>query len=204
MSADTQSADINRRLESIIRQGRIMAVDHYAALCRVKSGELESDWLPWIERRAGTTCDWDPPTVGEQCVLFSPSGDPATGFVLTGVFSNAHPAPNDNKDERTREYPDGARFTYNHATSHLSIAGIKTFSIEASDSGLIDCPQVTFTGKVTIEDLFTYLNGLRGEGGASGNGNAITGDFIHRDGILSSNDIVLDAHDHEEGVGQPV
>ncbi len=203
MNAETQSADINRRLESIVRQGSILAVDHYAALCRVKSGELETDWLPWLERRAGTTRDWDPPTIGEQCILLSPSGDPANGFVITGVFSNTNPAPNDTPDECTREYQDGARITYNHKTGHLSITGIKTFEIKASDSGLIDCPQVVFTGAVTIEDLFTYLNGLRGSGGDAGNGNAVTGNFTHTAGNLSSNGIVLHTHDHETGVGLP-
>lgn len=203
MNAETQSADINRRLESIVRQGSILAVDHYAALCRVKSGELETDWLPWLERRAGTTRDWDPPTIGEQCILLSPSGDPANGFVITGVFSNANPAPNDTPDECTREYPDGARVSYNHQTGHLSITGIKTFEIKASDSGLIDCPQVIFTGAVTIEDLFTYLNGLRGSGGDAGIGNVVTGNFTHTAGDLSSNGVVLHTHDHEAGVGGP-
>lgn len=191
-------------MESAIRLGTIAAVDHGNARCRVKSGGLLSDWLPWLERRAGTTRDWDPPTVGEQCLLLSPSGEPAGGIVLVGIFSNAAPAPSDSPDECTREYPDGARITYNHETGHLSITGIKTFLIEASDSGVVDCPQTTFTGKVTIEDLLTYQNGLRGKGGSGGNGNAITGEFAHRDGNLSSNGVVLHTHDHALGVGLPV
>ena len=210
MSAETQSADINRRLESLVRLGTIAAVDHGAALCRVKTGGLVTEWLPWLERRAGTTRDWDPPTAGEQCLLLSPSGDPASGIVLVGIFSNAAPAPNNSPDECTREYPDGARITYNHASGHLSVTGIKTFLVEASDNGVVDCPDVTFTGNVliqgtcTIKDLLTYQNGLRGQGGSGGNGNSITGTFAHRDGELSSNGVVLHTHDHTISVGQPI
>lgn len=37
----------------------------------------------------GTTRDRDSPTGGEQVVVFSPGGDPAAGFVVTGLFSDA-------------------------------------------------------------------------------------------------------------------
>lgn len=217
MSAADQSADINRRLESMIRLGTIAAVNHSAALCQVKTGGLVTNWLPWLERRAGTTRDWDPPTVGEQCLLLSPSGEPASGIVLVGIFSNATPAPNDNPDECTREYPDGARITYNHSSGHLSVTGIKTFLVEASGNGVVDCPDVTYTGNVliqgtcTVQDLLTYQNGLVGSGGSSGNGTTITGDIDHTDGSytntngqVSSNGIVLDTHTHEIAVGRPV
>lgn len=197
----TSSPDINRRLESMIRLGTVLAVDCDAACVRVQSGELQSDWLPWFERRAGTTIDWDPPTVGEQCMVLSPSGDPACGLVLVGIFSGAARPPSTSPDERARKYPDESLFVYNHKTGHLSIRGIRTFEIQASESGRIDCPQVTFTGKVTVEDLLSYLNGVRGKGG--GSGNSITGEFTHTEGTLSSNGIVLHTHDHIAGVGAP-
>ena len=195
--------DINRRLESIIRVGTIAAVDHGNATVQVKSGGLLTDWLPWLERRAGETSDWDPPTPGEQCVILSPSGEPENGFVLCGLFSNAGPAPNDSKDECTRKYPDGARITYNHKDSHLTVTGIKTCKIECSERGEVDCPEVVFTGKVTIQGLLTYQDGIHGHGGDHGHNNMITGDFIHDQGILSSHGIVLHTHDHTEGVGHP-
>ncbi len=196
------SAEQARRLESAVRLGTIAAVDHAAARCRVKSGGLETDWLPWLERRAGTTCDWDPPTVGEQCLLLSPSGETAVGIVITGIFSTASPPPNDSPDECTRQYHDGARITYNHASSHLSVTGIKTFLVQASDNGVVDCPDVTYTGNVliqgtcTVQDLLTYQNGLRGSGGETGNGNVLRGEFTHTDGNLSSNGVVLHTHVH--------
>ena len=114
MSDETLSADINRRLESIVRFGRIVAVDCAAGRCRVQSGGLVSAWLPWLERREGTTTDWDPPTVGEGCILLSPSGETAGGIVLVGVASNAHLPPSHDENKHLRRYPDGALEEYDH------------------------------------------------------------------------------------------
>ncbi|MDR1349369.1 MAG: phage baseplate assembly protein V, partial [Zoogloeaceae bacterium] len=91
--SDPLSPDLSRRLESMIRIGRVVAVDPAAARCRVKSGELETEFLPWLERRMGETRDWDPPTIGEQVMVLSPSGEVAGGIVLTGIPSDASPPP---------------------------------------------------------------------------------------------------------------
>lgn len=197
----TRDADYSRRLDNLIRLGAIAAVDHARALCRVQSGGLLTDWLPWAERRAGTTRTWNPPTVGEQVLLLCPSGEPGAGIVLTGIYTAAHDQPSASAAEHVTEYPDGARITYNHATSALTVTGIKTARVEASEHVTVDCPESTITGNVlikgtlTVQDLLTYQNGLRGSGG-SGNGNAITGPITHQDGNLSSNGIVLHTHAH--------
>ena len=46
-------------------------------------------------QRAGADREWDPPTIGEQVVLLSPSGNLAQGVVLTGLFSDLIPANGD-------------------------------------------------------------------------------------------------------------
>lgn len=73
-------AELTRRLDNLIRLGTIAKVDHAAARCRVKS----RTWLPWIALRAGATLDWNPPTEGEQCVLFSPSGETIYRLTVNG------------------------------------------------------------------------------------------------------------------------
>jgi len=113
------TVELTRLLHNLIRLGTIAEVDHAAARVRVQSGELLTDWLPWFERRAGTTRDWDPPTKGEQVMVFSPGGDPRAGIVLTGIFSDAHPAPANSGDVWRRIMPDGAALEYDHQTSHL-------------------------------------------------------------------------------------
>lgn len=111
----TRDADLARRLDNLIRLGTIAAVDHARALCRVTSGGLLTDWLPWAERRAGTTRTWNPPTVGEQVLLLCPSGEPAAGIVVTGIYTAAHDQPSASASEHVTDYPDGALERYDHA-----------------------------------------------------------------------------------------
>lgn len=196
--------ELSRLLENLIRVGTILAVDHDAERCRVQSGHLETDWLRWLALRAGKTRTWEPPTVGEQCIVLSPSGAIENGIVLYGINAAAVPAPSHDPNVHViAEYPDGARIEYDHARGHLSAAGIKTGIIQADTRITLDTPDTLVTGRLTVEDLLTYRNGLRGAGGKS-NGNMVTGDFIHGgDGALSSYGIVLHTHDHEERVGRP-
>lgn len=214
-------ADLIRRLENMIRYGTISEVQMAPPRVRVQSGGLTSTWRPWFALRAGESIEWDPPTIGEQCVLFSPSGEPATGVVLVGLFSDDHPAPSSSPDEHVRAYPDGARITYNHATGALSATGIKTALIEASDKCTVDCPLTEFTGDVhilgkltvdgeaLIKALLTYMAGMAGQGGAGGGKTVIRGAIEHEGdftntGSLSSNGIVLDTHTHADPQGGTV
>jgi phage baseplate assembly protein V len=113
------TADLSRRLENLIRLGTIAAVDPVAKRCRVQTGDLETDWLRWFALRAGEDRTWDPPSEGEQCMLFSPSGEPALGVVLVGLYSDQFDAPDDNPNRRRRTYRDGAVVEYDTETHTL-------------------------------------------------------------------------------------
>lgn len=206
-------ADISRRLENLLRLGTVAQVQMAPPRVRVQSGGLTTTWLPWITLRAGTTREWNPPTVGEQCMLFSPSGEPAAGVVLVGLFSDANPAPSSSPEEFLIVFPDGARIYYNHVAGALEATGIKTALVQASDKCTVDCPESEFTGNVTIDgnllvkgqatimQLLTYLSGMAGTGGGAGGGTTITGPINHQGvftntGSLSSNGKVLDTHKH--------
>lgn len=195
------TADINRRLESLIRLGQVTAVDPATARCRVKTGQLVTDWLPWLTGRAGKTRTWCPPTVGEQCLLLSPSGDTAAGIVLIGIYSSAQQNPSSDENEHLTIYPDGASVRYNHASGAMEITGIKTFKVSASESITLDAPETTSTGKHTIMGLLTYLAGLIGRNGGSGASATIEGNLVQTDGDLSSNGIVLHTHTHQGDSG---
>jgi phage baseplate assembly protein V len=108
------NTDLARRLENLIRMGTIDTVDHAAKRCTVKTGKIITAPLPWLTMRAGTDKTWDPPTAGEQCCIFSPSGELATGFVVYGFYSDANPAPSDDPDLKIREYSDGAVAVVGH------------------------------------------------------------------------------------------
>lgn len=193
--------ELSRLVENLLRIGTVLEVDHDRALCRVKSGELETQWRPWLTFRAGETTSWDPPTVGEQVILLSPSGDPAGGIVLFGIYSTAKPSPSTSPDDHVikypdgtvvsydhvqglhkASYPDGAHISYHHPSSHLEAVGIDTGLVQATTSITFDTPLTHITGKCVIDDLLTYKNGLAGFGGGEGNDSVIEGSFRHRNG----------------------
>lgn len=186
--------ELSRRLENLIRFGTIHSVDHAARRCRVQSGELVTQWLPWIEQRAGETTTWNPPTVAEQCVVLSPSGEPGGGMVFYGTPSNLIDTPSHDPVKHVIRFPDGATFSYDHQASHLEITGIKTAEIVASEKVTFDTPLTHCTGRLTADDLLTYKNGLAGTGGS--NNNTVTGNFTHTTGTLTSNGKALHTHTH--------
>jgi len=155
------TVELTRLLHNLIRLGTIAEVDHDAARVRVQSGELLTDWLPWFERRAGTTRDWDPPTKGEQVMVFSPGGDPRAGIVLTGIFSDAHSAPADSGDIWRRIMPDGAVLEYDHKASHLQAKLPGSASVNAEGAIAIESGadiNITAAGNVAIKGARIDLN----------------------------------------------
>ncbi len=145
--------DLTRRLDNLIRIGTIAAVDHAAARCTVKTGGLTVPNLPWLAQRAGTSSDWDAPTVGEQCLLLSPSGEPAQGIALIGLYSQQRPAPSSSANLRRRTYPDGAVIDYDHA-SHTLTATLPTGGKAklTAPGGVTILGDVDITGLVTVSD----------------------------------------------------
>lgn len=191
-------AELFRLITNLIRVGTIAEVDLTTrpAKVRVASGALLTDWLQFAALRAGSSTTWDPPTTGEQVIVFCPEGDTARGIVITGLNSEEIPAPSASESEHVRVYPDGARITYDHAAGDLTATGIKTINAEASESAVLKCPDIILDGKVTVTGLLTYLAGMAGKNGR-GNATTIQGTITHRDGELSSNGVVLHKHKHK-------
>ena len=175
----------------MVRAGTVAAVDHASPRCRVTSGGLTTDWLPWFAQRAGNIRTWSPPSVGEQCVVLSPGGDTAAGFVLVGLYSTAQAAPEATGDAQSTTYPDGAVIRYDHAAHALSATlpdgGTADITAPAgvtvhSDAITLDAPQTTTTGALTVQGLLIFQAGMAGSGG-SGATAVITG------GITASEDV---------------
>lgn len=208
--------ELSRRLENLIRFGTVHSVDHAARRCRVQSGKLVTEWLRWFEARAGETTTWNPPTIGEQCVVFSPSGEVENGMVIYGAPSDVINTPSHDPVKHVIKFPDGAVFSYDHAASHLDISGIRSATVDAAETLLFkagesvtfDTPIVHDTGCHTTDNLLTYNNGLAGYAGT--NGSTITGNIAHRygnhtqtnvdqvatGGQITSNGKRLDSHVH--------
>ena len=113
-------AALSRMLENLIRFGVIAAVQMEPPRVQVTTGKLTTAWLPWLALRAGSDREWDPPTVGEQVILFSPSGQLANGIVVTGVFSDHIPANGNRAGLHRRTYADGTVIEYDSIAHHLN------------------------------------------------------------------------------------
>lgn len=147
------TADLTRRLDNLIRLGAIEAVDieaRPAPRVRVLTGRLLTDWLPYFMVAAGADRDAGAPTVGEGCVILSPGGDPAQGFVLAGLPTEAWACPNFNEGQRARHYRDGAVLRYDAEEHHLEaiLPAGATFLLK-SPGGLTFDGDVNVLGKIT-------------------------------------------------------
>jgi phage baseplate assembly protein gpV len=100
-------ADLERRLNNVSRPARVVEIDEKKALVKVAYGldengqDVISPWIRWGEQRAGNISTWNPPTVGEQVVMFSPSGEIGLhSFIGHSLYSKTFPQPHDKKDEQ--------------------------------------------------------------------------------------------------------
>lgn len=154
-------ADLARLLENIVRFGTVEAVQMQPPRVQVKSGNITTAWRPWLNLRAGADREWDPPTIGEQVVLLSPSGNLAQGVVLTGLFSDLIPANGDREGLHRRTYRDGAVIEYDSIAKHLRATLPGTAEVTAvgdisiTSGGKI---QIAATGDVVITGANVRIN----------------------------------------------
>lgn len=146
-------AEIRRRLDNMIRLGTVYAVDAANVRCRVKSGELLTDWLPYFVRRAGTRRDSEHPSNKEQAAVFSPSGELGAGFVLIGLNSDEFPSPNADPNVHSSHFADGAWFGYDQGSGDYTVVTTAEGRIQISAPGGINITgPVNITGLVTVTD----------------------------------------------------
>ncbi|OOF70661.1 baseplate assembly protein [Rodentibacter caecimuris] len=189
------SAEFNRRLDNLIRFGTIDEVDYTTARVRVKSGQILTDFLPFITLRAGTTKTWSPPTVGEQCVILAASGEFTTACVLVGLYTQN--SPSHSPDLHIIQFADDATIEYNQVSGRLNVVGIKSAFINASEQIDIFCPTVNIKGNVNIN------GSLSTSGTSTTKGNISTQGSVTASGDIKGGSISLQNHKHlEQGDGQ--
>ncbi len=114
--------DLRRLLSNVLRFGTVAEVDLARARCRVQSGELLTDFVPWLVPRAGETIEWSAPSVGEQVILLSPGGDTHGSAVRCagrGTWEPIpHTKPDSNKHHRT--FADHNRLTCPHPYTNVN------------------------------------------------------------------------------------
>lgn len=191
--------ELARAIRNLIRSGVVTEVDTVQGLCRVQSGGIQTTWLNWLTTRAGRSRTWWAPSVGEQVLLLAIGGELDTAFVLPGIFSDDNHAPSASADAWHVAFPDGAVIEYEPETGALTVSGIKTADVTASESITatvplvlvkastsitLDTPEVICTNKLTTATLEVQKGGK------------MSGNIEHTGGSLSSNGKVLHTHKH--------
>lgn len=150
-------ADLSRRLANLIRLGTIAEVDYAAKRCTVKTGDLLTAPLPWIAMRAGDAVTAWAPSIGEQVVLLSPSGDPSAAVALPAIYSDSFPCPEGGDTAKVTLYPDGACITYDPATHQLDALLPEGGKANVTaPGGLHITGDTTITGKLHATDTATF------------------------------------------------
>lgn len=191
--------DVLRLLRNMIRTGVVVEIDLDDGRCRVQSGGIVTDWLQWLTARAGRSRSWWAPSVGEQVVIFAIGGELDTAFVLPGIFSDDHPAPSASADAFHITFPDGAVIEYEPETGALTVSGIKTADVTASDSIAVTVPVVTVKAetRITLDTPeVVCTNKLTAATLEVTKGGKMSGDIEHTGGTFKSNGVQVDNHGH--------
>ncbi|MED5608493.1 phage baseplate assembly protein V [Pseudomonas sp. JH-2] len=153
-------AEHDRMIAALIMPCVVVAVDLAAARVRVSDGEWTSAWVRWHDLAAGKARHWRAPSLGEQGVLFSPSGVAEVGTFVPGLFGSAG-APADSRDHvQVWRFDDGGSLVYDWAAHSYSIelpsgsVTVKVGGVQVlvDDSGVtVQAGQITLQGEVAIQ-----------------------------------------------------
>jgi len=174
--------EIMRLITNLIRTGIVSEVDPDKWQCRVKTGDLETNWINWLTFRAGNTRTWWQPSIGEQVVLLSLGGNLETAFALPAIYSDAFPPPDYSENGSTTVFNDGGWFQYEPDTGQLLIKNIKSVRIEAADGIQLITDQLGVDAIQMLINSETVMNGSVTQGG----------------GPMSSNGVIADKHVHDK------
>ena len=144
-----------RQKGNMVRLGTVAEIDLDAARCRVTSGDLTSDWIPWLVPRVGNTIEWSSPSVGEQGLVLCPDGDTIGAVFLRGIYSDAFPAPDNGEHVHLVRFPDGTEIRYDDQAHALAITVAESGTVEVTAHGGVT---VNADGGATI-NADTTING---------------------------------------------
>lgn len=97
--------DAQRRLFNVVRFAKVSQVDHKnyrikAIYAKKPDGSpVETPWIRW-STRSGKIKEWSPPSIGEQIMMISPSGNiGVSSWGAPGGFSNSNKQNHDQDGE---------------------------------------------------------------------------------------------------------
>jgi phage baseplate assembly protein V len=115
------ASEQRRQKGNLVRLGTVSQLDLAAARCRVQSGEITTDWIPWLVPRAGNTIEWSAPAEGEQVLVLCPDGDTTGAVAMRGVYSDSFAAPASEQHRHLVRFPDGTELDYDDQAHALKV-----------------------------------------------------------------------------------
>ncbi|MEM8445934.1 phage baseplate assembly protein V [Morganella morganii] len=191
--------ELERLISNLLRVGVVEEVSTEKMVCRVRTGDILTDWIRWGTDRAGAGRSWWAPVAGEQVIIGAVNGELTTAFVLCSLYSDANGAPSLSAQAMHKTFSDGAVIEYEPETGELTVTGIQKATVNAAQKIDATAPEVTVTAstqinfntpKVVCSDNLTCAT-LNVEKGGE-----MTGNITHKDGKFSSNGVVVDNHSH--------
>ncbi len=168
------SAMHDRMLAGLVIPCYVVAVDLAVARVRVSDGAgWTSAWLRWHSQGAGKARHWRAPSLGEQGVLLNPSGEPAQGTFVPGLYGNGGDQPDNRDHVEVWRFEDGGSLIYDWQASSYSIdlpSGTVTLRVGSSsavisaDAIKATAATVTVTGEVQINGSLRVTGDIFGAG----------------------------------------
>lgn len=167
------SAQHDRMIASMLMPCVVVAVDLSTAMVRVQADEWTSAWVRWHSLAAGKARHWRVPSLKEQGVLFSPSGEPAMGTFIPGLYGNAGAQPDNRDHVEVWRFDDGGSLVYDWEANSYTIdlpAGTVTVKVggsvlEMTPSGTrLVSGQINLVGTVTVDGPLTTTGDINSAG----------------------------------------
>lgn len=168
------SAAHDRMLAALVIPCRVVAVDLAVARVRVSDGTgWTSTWVRWHSLAAGKARHWRAPSLDEQGVLVSPSGEPAQGTFVPGLYGSAGEKPDNRDHVEVWRFEDGGSLIYDWQASSYTIdlpGGTLTLKVGGSsavvtaDSIDAKASNIALTGEVQINGMLRVTGDILGGG----------------------------------------
>lgn len=150
MQTIAMNAESQRRLHNIATIGTVTHINAGKALMRLAVGDNVTDWVNIPTIAAGQVRVWRCPSVGEQYLLVSPSGELANAIPVMSLYSDHHPSPSINPNEIRIRYNDSDFCSIDVVNSQLTMH-ISQITNKAATSIVWDTPSATVTGNLQVD-----------------------------------------------------
>lgn len=164
MNLAQNHAELDRLVHNLAVIGRVIAVQNGKA--RFEIGYNQTDWLTIPSMACGALSIWRCPSVGEQFLLVSSSGDFNNAVPVVAIPSQIFPMPSLNPDEIKIKFPSG-EITLNQQAG-VADFNLNTININADVNvkGSITASGDVVAGGISLQQ-HTH-GGVKNGGGSTG------------------------------------